>query len=62
MNEKEISKIQQNTLKMIRNNLKFENLIKNIVEILEKYPNKNNNLKICELISETVKILEEYEL
>lgn len=60
--EEKIKKIQQNTLKMIRNNAKFENLIEDIIKKIMENPIENKNSDIIELINKCIKSLEEYDI
>ena len=59
--EEKIKKIQQNTLKMIRNNAKFERLIEDIIKKIMENPIENKNSDIIELINKCIKSLEEYD-
>ena len=60
--EERIKKIQQNTLKMIRNNAKFERLIEDIIKKIMENPIENKNSDIVELINKCIKSLEEYDI
>lgn len=60
--EEKIKKIQQNTLKMIRNNAKFEHLIEDIIKKIMENPIENKNSDIIELINKCIKSLEEYDI
>lgn len=60
--EERIKKIQQNTLKMIRNNEKFEQLIEDIIKKIMENPIENKNSDIVELINKCIKSLEVYDI
>lgn len=60
--EERIKKIQQNTLRMIRNNEKYEQLIEDIVKKIMENPIENKNSDIVELINKCLKSLEEYDI